>query len=248
MGLADIPETLGNKFGPLPIWAWGLVAGGVGLAVVKLRGGSLPSASAPLTASGGGTGYPTDSGSGLTGGGSTGGGGGGSSYPPVAIGPGQGVYDPVSGQVAGGAFLKADDIHNILDQINGSAITNVQYTAGSYGFSANNDDLAAINASLAAHEAEVINTNATAEHINFQNVQGATWITYLQQAGAAWQLAQQGNNAVSAAAAAAGTYNYSYGGVAGGTPNTTPYTGNTQPVNSTNPGGQPLPVSRLAVA
>jgi len=90
--MTKLKQSLTRKVGPLPAWAWAIIAG-TALYIYRSR---------QALASGAGTPASTDANSpGVTD--QTGGGAGGGGAEPVTLGPGESVYDPNTGQLIGAA-------------------------------------------------------------------------------------------------------------------------------------------------
>lgn len=101
MNTNDLKESLTRKLGPLPVWAWALIAG-VAVYLYRIRsvgGSALTSALTGAGASGGGSGVDAGNGTGAVGSGGGIGGGG----DPVTLQPGETVYDPNNGKLVSGA-------------------------------------------------------------------------------------------------------------------------------------------------
>lgn len=85
--IRNIEQSLKNKFGPLPVWAWALITG-AGIYVYRARKGAYSTGSAATDTT---SGTAADTGSGTT------------PQDPVTLQPGESVYDPNTGQLVGGS-------------------------------------------------------------------------------------------------------------------------------------------------
>jgi len=91
--MTKIRQSLTRKIGPLPLWAWGIIAG-VAIYVYRSRQALVTGAGTPASVDANSPSVTDQTGSG------SGGGGGGD---PVTLGPGESVYDPSTGQLIGAA-------------------------------------------------------------------------------------------------------------------------------------------------
>jgi hypothetical protein len=98
--LNEIREALTRKAGPLPVWAWALIAGAA-IYVYRTR----KSLAGGATIDGGGTGSGGATSPGVS---DSTGGGDASSSPPVPLAPGESIYDPTTHQLLGGSPAQQD--------------------------------------------------------------------------------------------------------------------------------------------
>lgn len=86
--MTKLKQSLTRKIGPLPLWAWGIIAG-VAIYVYRSRQALASGAGTPASTDANTPGISDQTGS------------GGGSGEPVTLGPGESVYDPNTGQLIG---------------------------------------------------------------------------------------------------------------------------------------------------